>query len=484
MTDELYGECATACNLEDLQLRDALSTQLYCVITSAEEALQILHGLPSWKSDADTLRHLLLRARRYHQSLASGLRTCSTLSPCFVSPESARSTDRGRPRLVVNIEQVELLRSCGFTWEETSQLVGISRTTLWRRLHSLCVPLQKYSDIFDSDLDDQISELQRGSPNMGVMMLQGALRSRGIYVQRHRIRASVHRVNPTMAIVRWQQAVSRRCYSVPGPNSLWHVDGHHSLIRWRFVVHGCVDGFSRMVPYLACAPDNKAATVLRLFRKAVSEFGVPSRVRSDKGGENILVCHFMVSYQGTGRGSHIAGSSVHNQRIERLWRDVYRCVCSTFHEVFYFLEAQELLDPCDECDLLILHCVFMRVINHHLQVFRSAWNQHPLRTERNWSPHKIWINGIIDPNRHHLRAVREVLDAHSLEDFGVDQEGPLPDEQVNTVEVPELRFSLPESLMQFILCQADSTNIDGAVALYTAKRVRLHQLLEAEEAEQ
>ena len=111
--------------------------------------------------------------------------------------------------------------------------------------------------------------------------------------------------------MRWHQTISRRSYWVPGPNSLWHIDGHHSLIRWRFVVHGCVDGFSRMIPYLSCCTDNLAATVLRLFRQATSEFGIPSRVRSDRGGENTLVCYFMVSQRGPGRGSHIAGSSVH-----------------------------------------------------------------------------------------------------------------------------------------------------------------------------
>ncbi len=77
-----------------------------------------------------------------------------------------------------------------------------------------------------------------------------------------------------------------------------------------------------MITYLSCSTNNTAITVLHLFRKAILEFGVPSQMRTDTGGENTLVCHFMVSYRGPGRGSHIAGSSMHNQRIERLWRDV------------------------------------------------------------------------------------------------------------------------------------------------------------------
>lgn len=120
-------------------------------------------------------------------------------------------------------------------------------------------------------------------------------------------------------------------------------------------MHGGIDGYSRMVVYLACSTNNRSLTVYRLFRDATAEYGVPSRVRSDKGGENILVCHFMISVRGTNRASHIAGSSVHNQRIERLWRDVYRCVCSTYHELFYAMEANGILDPENQDDLFVLH---------------------------------------------------------------------------------------------------------------------------------
>jgi len=44
-----------------------------------------------------------------------------------------------------------------------------------------------------------------------------------------------------------------------------------------------------------------------------------SRVGSDYGGENTDVALLMNILRGLGRGSHMAGASVDNQRIKRLW---------------------------------------------------------------------------------------------------------------------------------------------------------------------
>ena len=282
-----------------------------------------------------------------------------------------------------------------------------------RRIHEFGLTRALQSNISDGDLDNIVQDFVQAYPTSGQRMLVGHLRSLGLRVPRQRARESLLRVDPHGVALRHRQALHRRQYSVAGPNSLWHVDGYHKLIRWKIVVHGGIDGFSREIMYLAAADNNRSSTVLNVFLQAVEQYGLPSRVRSDRGGENVGISQYMLNHPNRGpeRGSMITGRSVHNQRIERLWRDVFNgCVASFYHH-FYELEEAGLLDPCDECDIFALHFIYLPILNSRLQQFRNAWRHHPLRTENNMTPQQLWISGMLvgTPDDHAMQGVYEPM---------------------------------------------------------------------------
>lgn len=166
--------------------------------------------------------------------------------------------------------------------------------------------------------------------------------------------------------------VWHRKYAVPFPNSLWHIDGHHKLIRWRIVTHGCIDGFSRLPLYLQASTNNWAQTVLDLFLKAVQQYGLHQEFDAIKVGENVDVSQFMLYHpsRGPGRRSCITGRSVYNQCIEKLWRNVFAGCIHVFHTLFYTMKESGVLDPANNSDLFCLHYIFLPRINEQLHLFK------------------------------------------------------------------------------------------------------------------
>ena len=184
----------------------------------------------------------------------------------------------GRPSYEISKEQLQSLVDLGFNTTQMKNLLHVSTRTVERRLALYGISAQSYSMITDADLDEVVSEIKRFNPNCGSKTLFGYLAARGIRVRRQRLRDSLQRVDPVGVALRRCPAIRRRTYSVSRPLSLWHFDGNHKLVRWRFVVHGCVDGHSRLLMYLQCSTNNKASTVLYFFTYSVTEWGLPSRV--------------------------------------------------------------------------------------------------------------------------------------------------------------------------------------------------------------
>ncbi|XP_033119187.1 uncharacterized protein LOC117118640 [Anneissia japonica] len=183
-----------------------------------------------------------------------------------------------------------------------------------RRLERYGMSARGFTEIVNGDLDNIISEVLTTHPTCGEVMLKGFLRQRSVHVPRQALRDAMHRVDGEGAFSRRRRRLQRIIYHVEGPNHLWHIDGNHKLIRWGFVIQGDVDGFSRLPVFLKCATNNKASTVLEAFYGAVERYGLPLRLRSDAGGENVKVWQYMNEHRG--ERSAIIGKE-HSQSKDR-----------------------------------------------------------------------------------------------------------------------------------------------------------------------
>ena len=196
-------------------------------------------------------------------------------------------------------------------------------------------------------------------------------------------------------------------------------------------------------------------------------------MRTDHGGENVDAWRQMLS---THQDSScvLTGNSVHNERIERLWRDVTRCVSHLFISTFYELEAEG--NPDNEIDIFCLQVVFLPRINKSLTDFQGSWNNHPLSTEGNMSPLQLCTSGFIASSNH---AVTQT-GTNSSPSLSVD----INTDNLECVEVPCNKFAPCDVLIAIVQSAvgplAQSTN-DGRTlyhrvmaSIYRATVVYVH----------
>ena len=223
--------------------------------------------------------------------------------------------------------------------------------------------------------------------------------------------------------------------------------------------------------FLKCSTNNKSETVKQCFLAATEHFEWPSRVRNDHGGENVKVWELMEERRGTNRGSYLAGTSLHNQRIERLWRDVFCAVCHIFYYTFQSMEECGALQRTNKLHMYVLHFIYLPRINNALNSFASAWNQHPIRTEHNWTPLQIWINGMLDMRNHALCGISGVADSNireveDLEWYGFDPYAPRPhDDGLSTVELYDVDIDNEDDVITILRNSIDPLAVSNSFGI-------------------
>ena len=90
------------------------------------------------------------------------------------------------------------------------------------------------------------------------------------------------------------------------------------------------------------------------------------------------------------------------------------------------MEQSGILDVENPIQMFALHIAYQSRINHALQEFMGAFNNHRLSTEHNWTPNQIWVNGMMDEGNPLRIHDRNSLDSNpsDIEYFGEDPQGP------------------------------------------------------------
>ena len=134
------------------------------------------------------------------------------------------SRQPGRPRFHITREQLQYLASMSFSWTQIAQILGVSQMTIYRRRVEYGMLNYVSRNITDEELRVIVDQIRRDLPTLGETMMWGHLRSMGFRIARERVRCAIRETDPLHTALRWRGDITRRRpYSVPGPNSLWHI---------------------------------------------------------------------------------------------------------------------------------------------------------------------------------------------------------------------------------------------------------------------
>ena len=153
---------------------------------------------------------------------------------------------------------------------------------------------------------------------------------------------------------RKSRKLRRRIYRTLGPNYVWHIDEFDKLKPYGFSIHGCIDGYSRIIIWLEVSAYNKCPDLIAYYYVKASKNlnGILKIIKTDNGTEHSVIelIHLLLrdlSNEGNVLHSFSIVSSPMNQRIKAYWSNFRKDRLGWWKHSLQDLVDLELFGPSD-----------------------------------------------------------------------------------------------------------------------------------------
>ena len=140
MADDLLNDCESRISGQDCRVFEGLLERLQSACNGCKRVANSLGFTSVNPAELETISKIIILSESLQgvidcvEKKLYDIDSSSYMSSWLPETLVNQSGLAGRPRLIVNIVQVEFLRSWRFSWTRIAYTLYISRTTLWRRL--------------------------------------------------------------------------------------------------------------------------------------------------------------------------------------------------------------------------------------------------------------------------------------------------------------------------------------------------------------
>ena len=166
----------------------------------------------------------------------------------------------------IDKDVLEHMKYIGMCNVEIANLFSVHRNLVARCINDYGIIVPKFTNHTDEEVKHALHEIMNLNNDLGEQHARGVLLTKGIKIHQTRLRKMLRQLKGSRPHA-VGNAIKRRTCKNRSANTAWHHDTNHKIIKYKFVVSGCVDGFSRLILWLNISNNNLARTSVHVLKK-------------------------------------------------------------------------------------------------------------------------------------------------------------------------------------------------------------------------